>query len=227
LASPEILHQPRTVFGPDDESGSDLIGQPKYEFPQLKGIDFGDRESWDKAVTVASELRTLGAEDLANSLLGLPEGTPEDEADRYIYHQEAIYVARHYGLPDDTPVEVIDKLIEAEEMETYRATARSLGLPEDATGDQISEKERQMRAQKVELPEDAKWGEIWRAEEEQMRKAIFEVLGIREDDTTWDWEDVLRRALCVSYPETPEAYIERIQEIREWRIAQLVKEQKG
>lgn len=224
MAPPEHnFRRAQVVIAPDDDSGGKARGGASLEGMQLHGTDFGDRERWNKAVAIVSELQKYGEDKSANRVLGLPDDTEWDKVEKYIYNQEMIYVARAYGLPDDTPREVIDELLQKEEDEKLQEKAHTLGLPQNATGNQIFEKEMALRAQKVGLSENAEWRNIWQAEKEQKRMKIFDALGIRTDDKNWDWETVLRRALCVSGCETAEDYVERIQEIRAWHIERLVR----
>lgn len=236
MSSPEhlhhILHQSHVNFPPNSNIGDDASRQTTednrtnrlpLEQPNLHGIDFGNRATWNKIVTTVSELQKFGADALANRILGLPENTTGKQVEVYIYQQDAIYIARDYGLSDDISEEVIDELLREEETEKLKAAARLLGLPQDSTGNQIHEQEMRLRAKKLGLPENVSWAEIWAEEKEQKRKKVFECLGIQEE-SSWDWEDLIRRALCISGIRlTTEDYVKRIEEVRTWHIERIVK----
>ncbi len=225
-----IFHQSCEVYAPTDTTGDDFSAQTEPsgtkdilqpEKPKFSGIDFGDRDTWNRCVSIVSELQKYGEDRLANHILGLPEDSTRSYVEEYILDQDVVYTARSYGLPDDIPEEVIDELLEKEVDEKFKTKARALGLREDATGNQIYEQEMKLRAQALGLAEDTSYGDIWRAETEQKRKLIFAALGIGEDKP-WDWEDVLSRILCLSSSEPADAYVERILEVRKWYIDNLI-----
>lgn len=220
---PSPQGSPLAQNGPTIESGGGLCGQPEPETAKLKGTDFGDRSRWNKVISIVQELEKYGAHEQVAHILGLPEQTTWDDVEAYISNQDAVYVARAYGLPDDTPENVIDELLNKEDEEQRKVRARSVGLSEDARWDVISKQETAIQAKALGLPETVHHSEVWGAEKERKRKIVFEALGIQEN-SRWDWEDVLERALCISgSPPTAEDYVKRIQEVREWHIERVVK----
>ena len=205
------------------ESGYGNLTNPEH--PQLSGIDFGERTMWNQTVDVIHELEQYDALTEANHILGLPEDTSWKQIKRYIDRQDYKYLARHFGLPEDSDEGVVYERLEREEEkkeeETWLARVKALGLPEETTEKEVHEVERKNKARELGLHGDAPWSEIYRAERAKKRKMICDVLGINED-MHWDWEDVLRRALCLSGSASTEDVIGRIQQIRREHIKQVV-----
>lgn len=209
------------------ESNSRVHEPTEPEKPQLQGTDFGDRNSWNKVTAMVYELEMYDGREQALQILGLPQETTWDEVKNYIYEQEDVYVARAYGLPKDTPSDVINEIFGKEEEEHRKDRAREFGLPEDAGSDVIDRARTAVQAKSLGLPETARHSEVWVTQKERKRKLVFEALGI--SDKNVDWETILQKALCISglgsggVP-TAEDYLKRIQEVRKWRIDQVTKE---
>lgn len=228
MAFPEDPLQPCEPIDLSAEVGhtpSDAARQGSSEERQstpdvVQGTDFCNRATWDRVVNVVHQLRQYDARELAASTLGLPTDIPWPQIDAYIDAQDYVYLARDFGLPEDAPQDNIEERLQQEEREKWLAHVRSLDLPDDATGKDVDDAERSIRARRLGLDATAAWGDIWRAEKENRLQRVLEALGI-EARAHWDWEDVLQRALCVSGDITADRYIERIQEIRAWHISQI------
>ena len=233
MASPEYPLQPPQFFAPDSGTGGDVGDLPSAgqseassyhsELPSVQGIDFGDRSSWDHVVNIVQELELYDAREYATRVLGLPSDTSWPQIEAYIDAQDHIYLARAYGLPEDAPRELIDERLNQEEEERWQARVKALGLPEDATGQEIDDAERAIRAKRLGLAETTPWGDIWRAEEESRLGSVLAALNIPEG-IRWDWEDLLRSALCIPGATTAEDYVRQILSIRAWCIEHLVRE---
>lgn len=195
--------------------------QPSSEQKQ-QGRDFGDRDRWGQVSDVVSELRYSNARKDANHLLGLPAETPWEQITEYMATQDRIYYAQQYGLPEDSPIETIDAHMRNNN-QWVREQAAKLGLPPDASKSEVHEAERQKRANEAGLPEDTSWQDVFRAEHKVRRERTLTALGL-DPQKEWDWEAILRRALCLPSDASTEDFVQHIAEVRTWQIERLVQQ---
>lgn len=188
-----------------------------------QGPDFGDWNSWQQVYDVVEELRLYDARSDAATVLGLPEATPWEDIETYLVTQDRIYYARQYGLPEDSSTEFIDAHMQENRSGWLRAKATGLGLSPNASIGEIHEAERRNRAEQAGISTEASWHDIYRAEREARRRNILDALGM-DNRREWDWEEVIRRALCLHSGATTEDFLQRLQEIKMWRVERLVQQ---